>query len=113
MAGEVKGLLDALHDGSMTLDEVAHRFRDRRWPRRDASPPSSYREAAIAELQDPEPFPTDSYEDVAEAHHRGRLTDAQYEVLVRAIADSQRAEDERCHDHGEFPALFDDNSPGS
>jgi hypothetical protein len=33
-ASEVTDLLTALRDGSMSLDEVAQRFRERRWPRR-------------------------------------------------------------------------------
>ena len=38
-ASEVTDLLTALRDGSMSLDEVAQRFRERRWPRRQTPPP--------------------------------------------------------------------------
>ena len=93
MTNEVTDLLEALHDGTMTVEEVARRFRERTWPRRRRTPPTSYMEMAAAELQDPDPYIPGSYDDVAAAYHRGRLTDDQYGVLVEAIAESKRAED--------------------
>jgi len=93
MGNEVRDLLDALHEGTMTLEEVARRFRARRWPRRDERRPSSYQELAIEELQDPDPYIPGSYDDVVAAYDLGHLTDAQYAVLVHAIAEAQRAED--------------------
>jgi len=93
MTNEVVELLDALHDGTMTLDEVAERFRARRWPRRRKQVPSTYYEMAAAELVDPEPYVPGSSDDLMLAYDLGKITDAQYAVLVEAIAASKRAED--------------------
>lgn len=93
MKNEVTDLLDALYDGAMTVDEVARRFRERTWPRRQAATPNSFLEMAAAELQDPELYVSGSYDDVAAAYHRGRLSDADYAVLIEAIADSKAASD--------------------
>lgn len=93
MTNEVADLLDALHDGTMTLDQVAERFRARRWPRRSAPAPSTYRETAAAELVDPEPYVPGSSDDLVLAYDLGKITDAQYAVLIEAIAASKRAED--------------------
>lgn len=93
MSNEVTQLLDALHDGSMTLDEVAERFRHRSWPHRISPEPASYLEMAAAELEDPDPYIPGSYDDVVAAYDRGRLTDAQYEALVDAIADARRRDE--------------------
>ena len=35
MGSEVTELISALRNGTMTLDEVAQRFRGRSWPRRN------------------------------------------------------------------------------
>lgn len=91
MQNEVTELLDALYDGTMTVDDVARRFRERAWPRRQVAEPGSYLEMAAAELQDPEPYVPGSYDDVAAAYHQGRLSDADYTLLIEAIADSKRA----------------------
>jgi hypothetical protein len=93
MSNEVVQLLDALHDGSMTLDEVAERFRQRSWPHRVEPRPSSYFEMAAIELDDPDPYIPGSYDDVVAAYDRGRLTDVQYESLVDAIAEARRTEE--------------------
>jgi hypothetical protein len=92
MVSEVRQLLDALHDGTLMLDEVAENFRARTWPR-PKPPPTSYEELAREELEDPEPYVPNSYDDVALAYHQGRLTNEQYAVLAEAMADAQRAED--------------------
>src|SRR6266568_92774 len=76
MTNEVIDLLDALYRGEMTLDAVAQRFRDRKWPRRRRPQPTTHLELAAAELEDPEQYVPGSYDDVAAAYHRGRLTDA-------------------------------------
>ena len=34
MSNEVTDLIDALHEGRLTVEEVARRFRKRTWPRR-------------------------------------------------------------------------------
>lgn len=93
MTNEVVDLLDALNRGDMTLDEVAQRFRERAWPRHRHPRPTTFMELAAAELEDPDPYIPGSYDDVAAAFHQGRLTDAEYSVLAKAIAEAQRAED--------------------
>jgi hypothetical protein len=95
MSSEVTDLLDAVRDGTMSLDEVARRFRERSWPRRADHPRRSDLDLAIEAQQDPEPFISGSYDDVAAAYHRGDLTIEQYDVLAHAIADSKEAEDQR------------------
>jgi hypothetical protein len=93
MSNEVNELLSALHDGAMTLDDVARRFRERSWPRGKPLP-ATYLELAIEAQQDPEPYMPGSYDDVAAAFYRGDLSREQYRVLARAISDSMKAEDE-------------------
>jgi hypothetical protein len=92
---EVNEMLESLQNGTMSLDEVARRFRERSWPRRTASPPETYLELAAAAQQDPDVYISGSFDDVAEAHQDGRITDAQYTVLSEAVAESKRAEDLR------------------
>jgi hypothetical protein len=94
MPSEVADLLDALRSGSMGLDEVAQRFRERSWPRRDNSAPQSYLELATRAQEDPDPYLPGSFDDVAAAFHDGRISNEEYEVLARAMAESMRAEDE-------------------
>lgn len=93
MANEVKELLDALQEGTLTLDEVAQRFRERKWPRRRKSDPASYFDMAAAELQDPDPYIPASFDDVAAAYHQKKITRDQFRALGEAVADAQRAED--------------------
>jgi hypothetical protein len=95
MSSEIPGLIAALRDGSMTLDQVAERFRERPWPRRTQPLPTTYLERATAAQQDPERYRPGSFDDVAAAHQEGRLSDHEYEVLSEAVADSKRAEDRR------------------
>ncbi len=93
MNNDIVDLLNALHDGSMTIEEVAEKFRGRSWPRRSQSLPKNYDELARSDLQDPDHYIPGSYDDVAAAYHGGRLTDAQYAILINAIAESKTAED--------------------
>jgi hypothetical protein len=95
MSNEVTDLLSALHDGTMSVDDVARRFRERQWPRRDTTWPTTYRELAARAQEDPEPYVPGSFDDVAAAFHRGDLTSEQYQALAQAMADSMRAEDQR------------------
>ncbi len=95
MTSEVSDLIKALRDGTMTLDEVAHRFRERQWPRRRRPPPASYLEMAGRAQEDPEPYLPGSFDDVSAAFHRGDLSPVEYRVLSEAVAESKRAEDER------------------
>jgi hypothetical protein len=93
MTNEIIELLDALHDGTLTLDAVAQRFREREWPRHKRQEPNSYIEMAAAELNDPAPYIPGSYDDVAAAYHAKRISQDQFRVLSEAVAESQRAED--------------------
>jgi hypothetical protein len=93
MSSEIPELIDALRDGSLTLDQVAERFRARSWPRRTAPPPTTYLELATAAQQDPEPNQPGSFDDVVAAYDQGRLSDDEYEVLSEAAAESKRSED--------------------
>jgi hypothetical protein len=95
MTSEVSDLIKALRDGTMTLDEVAQRFRERQWPRRRRPPPASYLEMADRAQEDPEPYDPNSFDDVTAAYHRGELSDSQYDTLADAMAESKRAEDKR------------------
>jgi hypothetical protein len=94
MTSEVTELIAALKDGSMGLDEVARRFRERSWPRRRKPPPATYLEMAAAAQEDPEPYVPGSFDDVLAAYDRGELSRAQYRVLAEAAAESLRAEDQ-------------------
>ena len=91
MTDEVNDLLKALRDGRMTLEEVAERFRQRKWPRPEPQP-ATYSELAKAELADPEPLVPGSFDDVTLAYHKGDLSDQEYEVLAAAMARSKEAE---------------------
>jgi hypothetical protein len=93
MSSEVSDLLDALHSGTISLDEVAQRFQNRRWPRRKSHAPATYLEMAAEELQDPEPYLPGSFDDVIAAYDQGKISRDQLRVLSDAVADAQRAED--------------------
>ena len=93
MTSEVTDLIKALRDGTMTLDEVAQRFRERKWPRRRREPPTTYLEMASRTLEDPEPYVPGSFDDVTDAYDRGELSDDEYDMLAEAMAESKRAED--------------------
>jgi hypothetical protein len=95
MSTEVTDLITALRDGSMTLDQVAQRFRERSWPRRKTVPPVTYLERAAAAQQDSESYVPNSFDDVVAAYDLGRVTDEEYTVLSEAVAESKRAEDRR------------------
>lgn len=95
MAAEVTELIAALRNGSLSLDEVAQRFRERTWPRTRKPAPASYLEMAAAALEDPEPDVPGSFDEVTAAYDRGELTRTQYRVLAEAVADSLRAEEQQ------------------
>jgi hypothetical protein len=94
-ASEVTDLLTALRDRSMSLEEVAQRFRERPWPRRQAPSPATYLELAARAQEDPEPDVPGSFDEVTAALYRGEITNDAYEVLAQAMAESKRAEDRR------------------
>jgi Lon protease-like protein len=95
MTSEVTDLISALRDGTMSLDEVAQRFRVRSWPRRARPLPTTYLELAAQAQEDPEPDVPNSFDDVDAAYYQGLITDDQYDMLAQAMADSMRAEDQR------------------
>lgn len=95
MNSEVTELITALSDGTLSLDEVAQRFRERTWPRRETPHPNDYLEMAAAAQRDPEPDIPGSFDEVDAAYQQGRLTDHQYDVLAEAMSESLRAEDLR------------------
>jgi hypothetical protein len=95
MTSEVTDLIATFREGSISLEEIASRFRERSWPRRQNPAPASYLEMAAAAQQDPGPYVPGSFDDVTAAYHRGDLSDDEYEVLARAMAESKRAEDQR------------------
>jgi hypothetical protein len=92
---EVTELIAALRDGSLTLEEVAQRFRERSWPRTRKPEPASYLEMAAAAQEDPEPYVPGSFDELAAAYRRGELTRTQYRALAEAVAESLRAEHKR------------------
>ena len=95
MSNEVTNLITALRNGTMSLEEIAQRFRERSWPRSRASEPQTYLELAAAAQQDPGPYIPGSFDDVVAAYDRGQISDNEYEVLSEAVAESKRAEDRR------------------
>jgi hypothetical protein len=92
MSNEVRDLLNALKEGSMSLEEVAQRFRRRTWPPTGSPPPESYLDMAAAALQDPEPPIPGTFDDVETAYARGELTSDQYLVLADAVAQANTAQ---------------------
>jgi hypothetical protein len=95
MSDEIADMIKALRDGTMTLDEVAQRFRERKWARRRRPPPASYLEMATRAQEDPEPYLPGSFDDVVDAYDRGDLSLVEYQVLSKAVAEAKRVEDER------------------
>lgn len=93
MSSEVTELISALRNGTMSLDEVAQRFRERSWPRRNSDKSATYLDLAAAAERDPDPYLEGSFDEVATAFHRGDLSDSEYETLAQAMADSMRHED--------------------
>jgi hypothetical protein len=95
MTSEVSDMLKALRDGTMTVEQVAQRFREREWPRHKRPPAATYLEMAARAQEDPAPYVPGSFDDVAAAFHRGDLSRDEYRILSEAVAESKRAEDER------------------
>ena len=90
---EVIDLIDRYKAGKLTLDELAERFRTRRWPVTQRPPASSYLEMAARAQEDPESYVPGSFDDVIAAYDQGVLTDDDYRVLSAAVAEAGRAED--------------------
>jgi hypothetical protein len=91
-ASEVADLIASLRSGSMTLDDVAARFRQRTWSRTRPTEPQNYIELAAQAQLDPRTHLAGSFDDVLAAYDRGELTREQYRTLAEAVADSIRAE---------------------
>ena len=90
---EVIDLIDRYKAGELTLDELAERFRTRRWPVVKRPSPSSYLEMAARAQEDPDPYEPGSFDDVTAAYNQGVLTDEDYRVLSAAVVEAGRAED--------------------
>jgi hypothetical protein len=90
VTSEVTDLIAALRAGTLTLDEVAERFRHRSWPRTRRPAPRTAVE--MLEWLDPAPDVPGSYDDLTAAYDRQEITREQYRVLVEAAANSIRAE---------------------
>ena len=95
MNSDVNELITALGNGTIGLDEVAQRFRERTWPRRKTPQPNDYLELAAAAQRDPEPDVPGSFDEVDAAYQQGKLNDHEYDVLAEAMSESLRAEDLR------------------
>lgn len=93
MTNEVTELLGALHTGTMTVEQVAEKFRMRKWPRRRRPSPDDYIDMLAAELEDPDTYISGSFDDVIAAYDQQKLTREQLRILSAAVADAQRAED--------------------
>ncbi len=87
-ANEVTDLMGALKSGDMSLDEVAAKFRQRRWARTRGPLPRSYAELAEAAQLDPGANVPGSIDDVTAAYDRGEITREQYRTLAHAVADA-------------------------
>lgn len=95
MSSEVGELIVALQNGTMSIEQVAQRFRDRSWPRSRQIEPRTYLELAEAAQNDPPPLVPGSFDEVAAAYYRGDLSKPDYLILAEAAAESMREEDER------------------
>jgi hypothetical protein len=86
---EVTDLLASYKAGELTLDQLADRFRNRRWPRAAPSPrPSSYLAMAAEAQEDPSSDVPGSFDDVEAAFFRHELSTEEYELLRRAVAEA-------------------------
>jgi hypothetical protein len=101
MSSEVTELINALRRGEVNLDEVAQRFRERRWPRRQTPEPTTYQEIAAAAERDPEPDLPGSFAEVYAAYHRRELSDEEFQTLQTAALAAMAAEDAETTDKTE------------
>ncbi len=87
--GELAAMIACYRRGQLTLDDLAARFRARRWPPvPPACPPGL--QAAAAAIDDPEPYVPGSFDDVVLGYDLGHLTDPDYAVLAAAAAGAGR-----------------------
>jgi hypothetical protein len=85
---EVTELIAALRAGTLSLGQVAARFRERTWPETPRPDPQTDLEIAARAMDDPDPYVPGSFDDVLLAYDKGELTPAEYEALAQAAADS-------------------------
>jgi hypothetical protein len=91
---EVTDLLDRYKAGRLTLDELAERFRSRRWPRRAKTPPpQNYLERAARAEEDPDPYESNSFDDVEAAFFQHELSVEEFDTLKAAMAEAVKAEE--------------------
>lgn len=90
---EVDELIHSYKTGELTLDELAQKFRSRRWPRIERPEPQSYLEMAARAQEDPDPWVPGSWDDVAAAYFRHDLSTEEYRVLKRAVLEAGQAEE--------------------
>jgi hypothetical protein len=93
MTNEVAELLDALQAGTLTTEDVAQRFRDRRWPRQPREAVGSYEALLAGETSDPDTYTPGSFDDVIAAYDQQKINREQLRIFSEAVAESQRAED--------------------
>jgi hypothetical protein len=90
---EVTSLIAALRAGTLSLDEVAKRFRQRNWtPTRPQEPMTAEERAA---QRDPGADVPGSYDEVTAAYDRGELSSEQYDFLSDAVAEAINAQARR------------------
>jgi hypothetical protein len=92
-SSEVTGLIHQYKAGEMTLDQLAERFRTRRWLHTMQQPPQTYLEMAARSQQDPDPYEPNSFDDVVAAYDSGELDRNEFRVLKAAVLEAGRAED--------------------
>lgn len=95
MSSEVDELIVALRNGTMSIEQLAQRFRERSWPRSRGIEPRTYLELAEAAQSDPPPLVPGSFDEVAAAYYRGDLSRPDFRILAEAAAESMREEDKR------------------
>lgn len=89
---EVTDLIDSYKAGELTIDELAQRFRARKWPVIKPPEPSTYLEMAARAQEDPPPDVPNSFDDVTSAYAEGSLTREEYDVLSEAVRGARTAE---------------------
>jgi hypothetical protein len=76
-------MIGAYQSGQLTLDDLAHELRARRWPPVPSATPPGLEDAEPA-IDDPEPYVPGSFDDVVLAYDLGHLTDRDYRALATA-----------------------------
>jgi hypothetical protein len=93
MTNEVAELLEALHAGTLTTEDVAQRFRARRWPRQRREAVGSYEQILAGETSDPDTYTPGSFDDVIAAYDQQKINREQLRIFSEAATESQREED--------------------